>query len=58
MIKYEIINKESGKVENELVIDQCGTILRIVEGWNCEGGGGSEQVCSDNYIVNLVYYEK
>lgn len=57
-IKYEIVNKETQLVEDELVLDQYGNILKITDGWNCEGGGGSEEVNRNNYIVKFYFEEE
>jgi hypothetical protein len=42
LLKYKVWDKKTNSYNDHLILDQEGDLFRCIEGWGCEGGGGSE----------------
>lgn len=54
-LKYKVWDKKELCYNDELIIDQEGKFFECIDGWGCEGGGGSEYegIDQDRYEVHI-----
>lgn len=51
MFKWYVIDGKGEVVRDDWMIDQCGRLYSITDGWGCEGGGGSSPADPSYRIV-------